>query len=356
MISLLGFLFGLALLVFGAEVLVRGASAAAKALKVPALVIGLTVVAYGTSAPELAVSLRAALAGNSNIAVGNVVGSNIFNVLFILGLSAMVTPLAVKSRLIRLDIPVMIGVSFLLLLLALDRSVGRVEGAGLLLGLVAYTALTFSLGRREEKSRTETTIASESQQPLWRSVAYILIGLLALSVGARLLVDGAVWLADWVGVSQAVIGLVIVAAGTSIPEVVTSIIAAIRGERDIAVGNVVGSNIFNILGVLGISSVAAPEGVTIPLSIRQFDLPVLLATAVVCLPIAFTGGRISRWEGTLLLGYFAAYITYLFLKAVEHDALSPFSATMLSFVLPLTTIALSLTVVRHFASSHRRKS
>jgi len=352
LISLIALVGGLALLLLGAELLVRGATGAARRLRIPALVIGLTVVAYGTSAPEMAVSLRAALAGNSAIAVGNVVGSNLFNILMILGLSALITPLAVKSRLIRLDIPVMIGLSALLLLLALTRGVGRIEGIGLLLGLVIYTVLTFRLGRQEVGPSTATPVP-EPQRPLWRSLGFILIGLVALSVGARYFVDGAVWLADSIGISEVVIGLVIVAAGTSMPEVVTSVVAAARGERDIAVGNVVGSNIFNILGVMGVSGIVAPAGVAIPDSIRQFDLPIMLAAAVICLPIAFTGGKISRWEGALLLGYFASYVTYIILRAADHDAVEPFGWVMAGIVMPLTGITLALLVGRSIIS-HRR--
>lgn len=177
MLSFLGFLAGLSLLVIGAAALVRGASEVAKTFQVPALVIGLTVVAYGTSMPELAVSLRAAVADNSSIAVGNIVGSNTFNVLLILGISALVTPIAVRSRLIRLDIPLMIAVSGIFLLLAQNRGVGIAEGAGLMLGLVAYTALTFILGRREEMSRSTMTVAAEPRRPIWRSMGYVLIGL-----------------------------------------------------------------------------------------------------------------------------------------------------------------------------------
>lgn len=356
-ISLLMLIGGLLLLVFGAEVLVRGASATATRLKVSPLVIGMTVVAYGTSAPELSVSVRAALEGNSGIAVGNVVGSNTFNALFILGLSAVILPLTVQSRILRLDIPVMIGVSALFMLLTLNNRIGPIEGIGLLLGLFAFTALNFFLGRREKQQPGETVLASVSRvTPLWRSVIYILVGLIVLVAGARFFVDGAVWLAEWVGIGEIAVGLIIVAAGTSMPEVVTSVVAAVRGQSDIAIGNVVGSNIFNLLGVMGITSLVAPSGVDVPQSILHFDLPVMLAAAVIVLPLAFTGGKISRREGGLLLGYMLAYSAYILLRASDHDSLRPYSIVMVVFVVPLTVIAIVSMVVRELVSRKARSS
>ena len=343
---------GLVLLVVGAELLVRGAAQLARAAGLPSLIIGLTVVAYGTSAPELAVSLKAGLAGHPDIALGNVVGSNTFNVLFILGASALVAPLAVSAQLVRLDVPVMVGVSALAWLLAADGVVGRTEGALLLAGVVAYTALLIWLGRRRQRAEdTAAPAASAAQEgrPLRRqlpaAVVLVAAGLVLLVLGARWLVRGAAELARWLGASELLIGLTIVAAGTSLPETATSIVASLRGQRDIAVGNIVGSNIFNILAVLGASSLAAPGGLAVSRAALHFDVPVMLAVAAVCLPVFFTGGRISRWEGALLLGYYGAYVAYLVLGASHHTALPAFSAAMVFFVLPGTVLGLGLSVV-----------
>jgi cation:H+ antiporter len=308
-------IIGLALLTVGAEVLVRGASSLARAVGLPSLVIGLTVVAFGTSAPELAVSVKASVSGQADIALGNVIGSNIFNVLFILGLSALIVPLIASKQLVRFDVPVMIFASGLLWLLTLDGSVGRVEGGCLLAGVVAYTAFLVYLGRKNGQQRTKLDdnidTPPRKAKNSWLAVGLVVLGLAMLVFGARWLVAGEVDLARTLGVSELMIGLTIVAAGTSMPEVATSVVASLRGERDIAIGNVVGSSIFNILAVLGLSAAAAPRGIAAAPSALRFDIPVMTAVAFACLPIFFTGGRISRWEGVLFLGYYAAYLAVL---------------------------------------------
>lgn len=347
------FICGLGLLVVGAEVLVRGASRLAAALGISPLVVGLTVVAFGTSSPELAVSVKAALSGQASIAIGNVVGSNIFNVLFILGLSALIVPLVVAQQLVRLDVPLMIGLSVLLLLFALDGWVGRLDGLVLIVGLVAYIALLIRQSQRENvvvqaEYEQEFGVAPTAGDRWFVNVTFVVVGLVLLIVGSRWLVDGAVAFAQHLGVSELVIGLTIVAAGTSLPEVVTSVIAAMRGERDIAVGNVVGSNIFNIMAVLGVASVVAPGGIEVSAAAIRFDIPVMIAVAFACFPIFFTGGTISRAEGGLLLGYYVAYTLYVVLAASHHDALPHFSAAMLYFVIPLTTLTLVLVALREW--------
>ena len=342
---------GLGVLALGAELLVRGASRLAGALGVTPLVIGLTVVAFGTSAPELAVSVQAALADRPDVVVGNVVGSNILNVLFILGISSLLTPLVVAQRLVRLEVPIMIGVSVLLLVLALDGRVERLEGLLLVGGIVAYTVFAVRQSRREgvevraEYAHEYGTVAPRGRNTLVQ-VALVLIGLALLVAGARWLVDGAARLATALGVSQLVIGLTVVAAGTSVPELATSIVAAVRGERDIAVGNVVGSNIFNVLFILGLSALVSPAGVAVAPAALAFDIPVMIAVAVGCLPILFTGHRIARWEGALFVGYYAAYALFLVLASLEHDALPWFSRTMVAYVLPLTVVTLLVLYVR----------
>jgi cation:H+ antiporter len=351
---LLQFIAGLLLLIVGAEALVRGASRLAAAFGIPPLIIGLTVVAFGTSSPELAVSLKSALSGQADVAVGNVVGSNIFNVLFILGVSALITPLVVAQQLVRLDVPLMILLSFGVLFLGMDGMLSRVEGAFLFILLFAYISFLIFQGRRES---TEVEIEYENEYGPVRAgnirthllnTALVIIGLGLLVLGSRWLVEGAVSFAGSLGVSELVIGLTIVAAGTSLPEVVTSIIAAIRGERDIAVGNVVGSNLFNIMAVLGLSGLVAPGGIGVPDAAIGFDIPVMIAVAVACLPIFFTGYIIARWEGAVFLGYYLAYTAYLVLNASAHDALPLFSGIMLWFVLPLTVLTLSVVAARAY--------
>ncbi len=349
--TLLFFLAGLALLVAGAELLVRGASRLAAAAGITPLVVGLTVVAYGTSAPEMAVSLGAALKGQPDLALGNVVGSNIFNVLFILGVSALITPLVVQRRLVWNDVPVMIGVSLLPAALGWDGLISRLDGGLLAAGAVGYTVWLIRAGRREARADAE---AGAGPAPAGRSrgaalalqVLLILAGLVLLVLGARWLVGGAIAIARWAGLSELIIGLTIVAAGTSMPEVAASITAALKGERDIAVGNVVGSNVFNILAVLGFSAALSPAGIAVAPSALAFDIPVMIAVALGCLPIFFTGHLVARWEGALFLAYYAAYTAFLALAAVEHDHLETFSAVMAWFVVPLTVVTLAVLAAR----------
>lgn len=333
---ILRIIVGLCALVAGAELLVRGASALARAVGIPSLIIGLTVVAYGTSSPEFAVSLKASLGGQTDIAVGNVLGSNTFNVLFILGISALIVPLTVSSQLIRLDVPVMIGVSVLTWVLAADGVIGRWEGLLLLTAFIAYTAILIRMGKKQQMSVDQSVPNKTISRKRERFLVPLLLvpaGLVLLVLGSRWLVHGAVDLARLLGVSELLIGLTVVAVGTSLPELATSVVAGVRGERDIAVGNIVGSNIFNILAVLGGSAVASTAGVAVSQTPLHFDLPVMVAVAIACLPIFFTGGRISRLEGVLFLGYYLAYLMYLLLGASRHAALPAYSMVMLFFVL-----------------------
>jgi cation:H+ antiporter len=352
MLTVLLFFAGAGILIAGAEMLVRGATRLAAALGTPPLVIGLTVVAFGTSAPEVAVSIDAALQGHGDVALGNAIGSNIFNVLFILGLSALISPLVVAQRLVWWDVPVMIGVAVLAYRLGLDGTIGRWDGVLLCAGLVAYTLWAIRFSRTEtpqvqEEYAQEFTVGQHST-PFQVAIQMVLIGsgLTCLIFGARWLVQGAVYFAAALGLSQLVISLTIVAAGTSLPEVATSVLAAIQGERDIAVGNVVGSNIFNILAVLGIGAAVAPTGIPLAPAALRFDMPVMLAVLFACLPIFFTGHRVARWEGALFVGYYLAYTVYLLLDATAHDALPVFSWIMLVFIMPLTVITLGIGVAR----------
>lgn len=358
-VAILLLIAGGGLLLVGAEALVRGASRLASLLGIAPLIIGLTIVAYGTSAPELAVSMQSTLAGQGDIALGNIIGSNIFNVLVILGLSSLVAPLPVAQQLIKLDVPIMVGISALLLFFSLDRLLQPSDGMILIVGGVVYTLFLIYQSRRETNAEVQSEYDREyGPTPLTRwtwitNLAYMAVGLVALVAGSRLFVTGAVSIAQALGVSQLVIGLTIVAAGTSLPELATSAVATFRGERDIAVGNVVGSNIFNILTVLGITAVSSGSGIVIPSAVLNFDLPVMVAVAVACLPIFLTGNVISRWEGMLFSGYYVAYATYLILRAADHESLGLFSQVMLLFVIPLTVVTLALVVITSWPKNRR---
>lgn len=348
------FAAGLAALVVGADILVRGASRLALSFGISPLVVGLTIVAFGTSAPEVAVSAGAVLNGQTGLAMGNVVGSNIFNVLFILGLSALIAPLVVHVQLIRQEVPILIGASLLLLILSLDGRISLLDG-GLFFGLLlAYTVFLVVQSRRETQAAQAEFDAELHAPPAgaWDArlpvqIALIVAGLGLLVLGSDWLVTSAVAFAQALGVSDLVIGLTIVAAGTSMPEVATSVAAALKGERDIAVGNVVGSSTFNILGCLGLSGlVAGSAGLAVAPSLLAFDIWVMLAVALACLPIFLSGREIARWEGAVFLGYYMAYVSYLILAAQQHDALETYSAVMMGFVIPLTVITLVVSLIR----------
>ncbi|NQV16906.1 calcium/sodium antiporter [bacterium] len=356
--TILTFIIGLGFLIIGAEALVRGASRLASVLGISPLVIGLTVVAFGTSSPELAVSVKSVLSNQPNIAVGNVVGSNLFNVLFILGLSSLIVPLVVSRQLVRLDVPLMIGLSVLLLILSLDEILSPSDGFILIAGHFIYILYLFYHSRRESKvARGEYLNNIEpvtSAKSIWvKNITLILVGFILLVLGSRWLVTSSVSFAKHFGVSELVIGLTIVAAGTSLPELVTSIIAAVRKESDIAVGNVIGSNMFNIMGVLGVASIVSPTGVAVSPAVIGFDMPVMIAVALACLPIFFTGGVISRYEGAVLLGYYVVYTLYLLPAATHHDALQGFDTVMLYFIVPLTLF--TLTIIAFQEMYHRNK-
>lgn len=352
------FFAGTVLLIAGAKWLVNGASGLAAKIGIPPLVIGLTVVAFGTSSPEMAVSVHSSLAGQSNIALGNVMGSNIINVLLILGLSSIIRPVIVQKQLIRFDVPVMIGISLALYLMALDGRIGRAEGLVLLAGSVIYTFVLIRKSRAvngqnggQKHGRRHTPGAATGRTVVIMHTGAVLAGLVLLVLGSRLLVDSSVAIARWLGLSDLIIGLTIVAAGTSMPEAATSVAAAVKGEIDIAVGNVVGSNIINIVGVAGLSAAVIPSGLPVSEAALGFDLPVMVVVAFAALPVFFTGYRIARWEGWVFLGYYLAYNVYLFLNAAEHDALPIFNTVVLWFAAPLTLATVGIAVFREL---HRR--
>lgn len=356
--SLLLFFAGLALLVFGADVLVRGASRLSLRLGIAPLVVGLTVVSFGTSAPELAISIKAALAGQTDLAMGNVVGSNIFNILFILGLSALVAPLVVDRQLVRQEVPILVGLCLLVTWMAVDGRVGRLDGLVLMALLAGYTVLLYRQGTRARPAEVSDPLLPEPGQGLVDrlpvQLAMMAIGLGMLVIGSRWLVEAAVDFATALGISPLVVGLTIVSAGTSLPEVATSVIAAARGEREIAVGNVLGSCIFNLVCVLGISAMVAPAGLDVAPGLMSFDLPVMTAVSVACLPVLFTGHLIARWEGALLLAYYVFYTTYLVLTAQHHHAADEFAWVMRTVVIPLTVVTLAVVAWRELRPRRRR--
>lgn len=335
---------GLGLLILGADWLVRGASRLALRLGLSPLLIGLTVVAFGTSAPELAVSVQSAFAGSAGMAVGNVVGSNIFNVLVVLGASALITPLVVQQQLVRVDVPLLCVVSAVFWAMTADGRLSTIDGVFLFVGVVAYTVFAVRNGRTDTPTVEEEYDAkfgnAAPTAALALQLGLIVAGLAALVAGAHWLVEGATGIARAFNVSETVIGLTIVAGGTSLPEVATSVVAAVRGERDIAVGNVVGSSLFNLLAIAGLAAIIAPGGLEVPAAIVRFDIPVMLAVAVACLPIFAAGHLIARWHGALFLGYYLAYLAFLLMDATGHDALPAYSSMMSVFVLPLTAVTL----------------
>jgi cation:H+ antiporter len=334
---------GLALLIAGGEALVRGAGTLAARVGISPLVIGLVVVSAATSAPELAVTVDAVVSGEPDLAVGNVIGSNIANILLILGLSAVVSPLVIKRQLVRFDMPVMVGISALFVVVSLDGSISVLDGLLLFGSLVIHTIISIRMGRKEvpdPDSKPDSLPLNSKPVSLWLAILLLIVGIGVLVLGARSLVEGAVNIATALGVSSLVIGLTVVAIGTSLPELATSLVAIRRGETDMAVGNVVGSNIFNIGMVIGLPAMFFGEGIPVNAAAVSIDLPLMLAAAVALVPLAFTGFIVARWEGSLFVLLYIAYTLYLVLASTEHDAAVGFSTIMLWFVLPLVAMTL----------------
>jgi cation:H+ antiporter len=359
--TLIYLLAGLVLLVAGAEVLVRGAAKLAAHFGIPPLVIGLTVVAFGTSAPETAVSVQAAFNGSGDLAIGNVIGSNIANVLLILGITALIAPLLVSRQLIRLDVPIMIGASLVTFALAYDGSLSRIDGALLFSAVIAYSAFLI-ISSRKNKTPANDAFSVEyelqtSAKPYTtlRNVALIVAGLVLLVSGSHLLVQGAVSLARALGLSELVIGLTVIAIGTSLPELATSVMAALKGERDIAVGNIVGSNIFNLLCVLGLAALVAPNNIAVAANALSFDFLVMIAVAIACLPIFFNGYTVNRWEGGLFVAYYALYTGYLIMHSNNSPWLGAMQQGMTMFVLPLTAVTLVVIASRAWQRQNSRE-
>ena len=310
-------ILGFVLLVKGADYFVDGASGIAKKLRIPSIVIGLTIVAFGTSAPELAVSMTAALKGSNDIAIGNVVGSNIFNTLVVLGASAAITPMIVQKEIIKADYPISIFITLLLGIFCLDKlfgaenmTIGRIDGIIL---LICFAGFMFIVIREGLKNRdiSENEIENAKAKPIWLTLLLTVLSLAGIIIGGDMTVDGAKEIARFFGLSEALIGLTVVALGTSLPEPVTSIVAAKKGESDIAVGNVVGSNVFNILLILGVSATILPMNVS---TTYIYDIGILLAICIIFfIPMAIKK-KVSRGMGIIMVLTYALYTTYLILR------------------------------------------
>jgi cation:H+ antiporter len=352
------FVLGLIALIAGAELFVRSASSLAVRLGISKLIVGLTVVAFGTSAPELGVSIQAGSSGEADILLGNIVGSNLSNILLILGIGAVILPLRVNTKLIRTDVPIMIGVTVLLFLFALNGQITVWENATLVLIFIGYLLFLYQenkVAMREiEEKKKETgleTLVEEIPLPMIALVPMGIAGLTLLILGSRWLVGSAVSIAEILGISELVIGLTVVSIGTSLPEVVIVVVAAFKGERDIAVGNIVGSNILNIVLVLGTAGLVIPEPIPVQDVMLRFDFPVLILATIACLPIFFTGNKIGRIKGGTFLFMYFAYVLYLFMDATGSPLLEPFKRVMLFGVIPVA----ALVILINFIPEYRRR-
>lgn len=314
------FLCGLVVIVVGAELLLRGASRTAAQLGIKPIVIGLTVVSIATSLPELAVGIVAMSEGSGSLAIGNIAGTNIFNILFILGLSAAIRPLPLERMSLRLDVPVMIAAAIVLIVMSLDGNLGRVDGIILVTAAVAYYIAIVRFSQRErakirkeyaEEYSPEVLLDKKNFWSSLRNVLFLVVGIALTVFGADLMVSGAVDIARVLGVSDAIIGLTIVAIGTSAPELATTMVATVKDDRDVAVGNLVGSSISNILLILGVICVAAPVSLDVNRDILRIDLPLAAMVAIACYPVFRSGQRVSRTEGIVFVSLYIVYLGVL---------------------------------------------
>ncbi|NNC80356.1 MAG: calcium/sodium antiporter [Acidimicrobiales bacterium] len=346
--SVAAFLLGLVGLLGAGHVLVDSASRIGARLGLTPMAIGLTIVAAGTSAPELAVVGQAIVVNDTELAVGSIIGSNISNVLLVLGLAAVIGKIAVTTRAVQTDIPVMIAASVAFVLFSLDGAIERHEGVLMLLSLLAFVGWTLRATRSDPSDRGESVDGRRLSQgvPVRGSIIRLVVAVVGLSIAARFVVRGAEGIAEAIGLPELVVGLTVVALGTSAPEIVTTLVAATRGRADLAVGNAVGSNIFNILLVLGAAGLVAPDGIAISSDALRLDLPVLLAAAIACLPVVAWDHTLDRWEGGVFVGYYISYTVFLFLDGSGNGIAQPFAIVMLGLVLPLTIITMVVVIVR----------
>nr|BFD39642.1 calcium/sodium antiporter [Pseudomonas sp. FFPRI_1] len=344
------------LLIAGAELLVRAAIRLAARLHVRPLIIGLSIVAVGSSAPQMAISLQATLADNTDIAVGSVIGSNIFNILVTLGLSALIIPLRVSRQLVRLDIPLMIGASLLVYVLAYNEHLTPADGLILLAALALYLVLLLRQSKHAQRPHSPAPAGQRSFLPRFSSMLLVLLGLGLLVLAGHLLLGAAVTVADDLGLSERVMGLTVIAVSTSLPQLATSLLAALRGQREIAVGNIIGSNLFNLLGVLGFTALMAPTPLSVSPNALDFDLPVMLGVAVLCLPVFYSGYRVTRAEGLLFLGLYLAYGLHVVSFTTGMPLAGKLEHLMLFFVLPALVAFLLFSSLRAWRRQHKRET
>ncbi len=348
------FIVGLAALIGGAELFLKGVDHFGIKWRISPLIMGLTVVAFATGAPELAISIQAAISGSADLVLGNIIGSNIANILLILGISALIRPLAVKLRVVRVDVPIVITASILLYVIAMDGQLTTLDGIWLLLGLLAYSIFTFFQIKTERANQSkETGFEAEAGKLTtgWffyvKNIGYLIIGLGLIIQGSGWMVDSAVEIATILGLSELVIGLTIVSIGTSLPEIATSIATIRKGNTDMAVANVMGSNLYNILLTLGLTVVIAPKVLDVSAAAIALDLPFMVAVSIACIPIFIAGFDITKIDGTILLLYYGSYLSYLVLDATGNSFTTTFELAMLWVVVPGTIVYMVWRIFAH---------
>lgn len=357
---------GLALLLAGGELVVRGASNIASTLGMSKLLVGLTVVAFGTSAPEMAICLDAVWLGKPDIALGNIVGSNISNVLLILGLTATLFPIVIHRQIVQREVPIMIGVSLLFFLLTIDGVLHPAEGMLLALGMVVFVFWQIRAeknAKQKESDPPETNDLANGSADLehhsngtlekpaiWPNVFCLLVGIACLWFGAGWMVDSAARLATDLGISKLVVGLTIVAVGSSAPEIITALLAAKRGHPELAVGSVIGSNIANILLVGGVSA-SFSSSIAVPPEAFQFDIPIMLVSSIACLPIFATGHTIDRWEGMFFMFCYVAFSVLLFVKPLLNESFPSWQLLIWPFVIPMILVTCLAVALHNFRNS-----
>ncbi|SMO53814.1 calcium/sodium antiporter [Gracilimonas mengyeensis] len=344
--SIVFFIIGLVLLITGAELFLNSVDKFGIAWRISPLIMGLTVVAFATGAPELAISLQAAADGQPDLVLGNIIGSNISNILLILGITGVLAPLAITNKVIKRDIPMVLAASVLMYVLAMDGWLTPLDGFIILAALVAYSMFIYFQIKSDRKKNTGEDLSNAAQEilkgsPTWFYTKYLFLllgGLVMIVAGSRLMVDAAVTIAEVLGVSELIIGLTIVSIGTSLPEVATSLSAARKGDSDTAIANVLGSNLYNILLTLGLTIVIAPGALSVSAEAIRFDMPVMIIVVVACLPLFWPGKELGRAEATGFLLYYASYLGYLVLLAMGHAVVDTFELVMIWGIIPLTIL------------------
>lgn len=347
------FIAGLIALIAGAELFLKAVDHFGLKWGVSPLIMGLTVVAFATGAPELAISIKAASSGSADLVLGNIIGSNIANILLILGITSVLSPLAISGRIVRVDVPIVIAASALVFGLALDGKLTSTDGVILLLGLVAYSAFTYYQIQKSKNDGVEEEIFEYAESPdelaqgaffYIKNIGFLIIGLVLIVQGSDWMVDSAVTIAEALGLSELVIGLTIVSIGTSLPEIATSMSAARKGKADIAVANVMGSNLYNMLLTLGLTLIIAPNVLDVSVKAINMDLPFMLAVSIACIPIFIAGFNMTRTDGSIFLFYYAAYLTYLVMDAVGSGYVEVAKTAMLWVVIPATVVYMVLRI------------